>query len=146
MTTTENKQLLQNVFAATAKGDGRPFVAVLADDVAWTIIGSTPWSQTYRGKATVLRELLGPLNAQLASRNTITAHRFIAEGDQVVVEGQGPNTTKTGKQYNNRYCWVFRFSEGQVIELVEYTDTALIESALQPPVVSQGREQGAGEI
>jgi ketosteroid isomerase-like protein len=136
MSTAENKSLLQHVFAETAKGDGRPFVAALAEDVSWTIIGSTQWSKTYQGKSAVLRELLGPLNAQLAGRNMITAHRFIAEGDQVVVEGQGHNTTKTGKPYNNRYCWVFRFSKGRVVELVEYTDTSLIESALEAPVVS----------
>lgn len=138
MTAAENKQALERVFAATAKGDGRPFVAVLGEDVTWTIIGSTAWSKTYRGKAAVLKELLGPLNAQLAGRNTITAHRFVAEGDQVVVEGRGHNTTKAGKPYDNRYCWVFRFTGGQVVELVEYADTALIESALQAPVVANG--------
>lgn len=135
MSATENKQILQHVFAETAKGNGRPFVDALAEDVAWTIIGSTAWSKTYHGKAVVLRELLGPLNSQLANRNTITAQRFIAEDDQVVVEGQGHNTTKAGARYNNRYCWVFRFSERKVVELIEYTDTALIESALRPPSV-----------
>ena len=135
MTTADNKLLLQHVFAETAKGDGRPFVAALAEDAAWTVIGTTAWSKTYRGKSAVLRELLGPLNAQLAGRNTITAHSFIGEGDQVVVEGQGHNTTKTGKPYKNRYCWVFRFSQGRVVELIEYTDTSLIESALEAPVV-----------
>ncbi|TAM45625.1 MAG: nuclear transport factor 2 family protein [Burkholderiaceae bacterium] len=133
MGTTENKSLPQHVFAETAKGNGRPFVEALAEDVSWTIIGSTPWSKTYRGKPAVLRELLGPLNAQLAGKNTITAHRFIAEGDQVVVEGRGHNTTNAGKQYNNRYCWVFRIAQGRVVELIEYTDTSLIESALLPP-------------
>jgi hypothetical protein len=136
MTAAQNKRLLQDIFTETAKGNGRPFVAAMAEDVTWTIIGSTSWSKTYRGKKAVLTELLGPLNAQLANGNTITAHRFIAEGDQVVVEGRGHNTTKTGKPYQNSYCWVFRLSEGQVIELVEYTDTALIESALQPPQAS----------
>jgi uncharacterized protein len=136
MTAARNKQLLQEVFAETAKGNGRPFVAALAEDVAWTILGSTQWSKTYRGKKAVLTELLGPLNAQLANGNTITAHRFIAEDDQVVVEGRGHNTTKTGKPYQNNYCWVFRLRGGQVVELVEYTDTSLIESALQPPQVS----------
>ena len=133
MEALENKQILQHVFAETAKGNGRAFVAALAESGNWTIIGSTPWSGTYRSKAEVLARLLAPLNSQLAHRNTITAQSFVAEGDQVVVEGGGHNTTKTGKQYNNRYCWVFRFSQGQVVELVEYTDTALIESELQPP-------------
>lgn len=138
MTAAQNKQLLQNVFDETAKGNGRPFVAALADNVSWTIIGSTPWSRTYHGKSVVLKELLEPLNAQLANRNTIIAHRFIAEDDQVVVEGRGHNTTKTGKQYCNTYCWVFRLTEGRVVEIVEYTDTALIESALQRPETSSG--------
>lgn len=133
MSITENKQILQHVFTETAKGNGRPFVEALADDIAWTIIGSTPWSTTYRGKAAVLEKLLGPLNAQLAGRNTITAHRFTAEDDRVVVEGRGHNTTKAGARYDNRYCWVFRFHEGRVVEIVEYADTALIESALTPP-------------
>ena len=133
MGTVENKQLLEHVFVETAMGNGRPFVEALADDVCWTIIGPIPRSKTHQRKAAVLEELLGPLNAQLAGRNTFTAQRFIAEGDQVFVEGRGRNTTKAGAEYNNRYCWVFRFSGQRVVELTEYADTALIESALRPP-------------
>jgi ketosteroid isomerase-like protein len=133
MSTAQNKSLLANVFAETSKGNGRPFVDALADDVTWTIKGTTSWSKSYVGKRAVLKELLGPLNAQLADGNTITASRLIAEDDLVVVEGQGHNRTKTGKTYANTYCWVFRFQGGKVIELTEYADTALIESALQPP-------------
>ena len=93
MTASQNKQLLQDVFAETAKGNGRPFVAALSEEIVWTIIGSTPWSKTYRGKESVVADLLGPLRAQLANANTISAHRFIAENDLVVVEGRGHNTT-----------------------------------------------------
>lgn len=133
MSTQNHKDLLTNVFAETAKGNGRPFVEALSDEVNWTIKGTTAWSKTYVGKAAVLKELLGPLGAQLAGGNTITASRLIGEGDVVVVEGQGHNRTKTGKEYANTYCWVFRFQGEKVVELVEYTDTALIESALQAP-------------
>jgi ketosteroid isomerase-like protein len=134
---TGNKAILEHVFAETAKGNGGPFVEALADDVSWTIVGTTAWSKTYSGKRAVLKELLGPLNAQLESGNFVTASRFIAEGDVVVVEGQGHNTTKTGKAYRNRYCWLFSFREGKVVSLVEYADTALIEAALQAPEASQ---------
>lgn len=133
MTAAQNKQLLQNVFAETAKGNGRPFVQALADEVSWTIIGSTAWSKTYRGKQAVLAELLGPLNAQLADGNRITAHRLIAEDDCVVVEARGHNVTKAGDPYQNSYCWIFRLADGQVVELTEYADTALIDAVLQPP-------------
>lgn len=133
MTAAQNKQLLQNIFAETAKGNGRPFVQALADEVSWTIIGSTAWSKTYRGKQAVLAELLGPLNAQLADGNRITAHRLIAEDDCVVVEARGHNVTKAGDPYQNSYCWIFRLVDGQVVELTEYADTALIDAVLQAP-------------
>ena len=133
MTAAQNKQLLQNIFAETAKGNGRPFVQALADEVSWTIIGSTAWSKTYRGKQAVLAELLGPLNAQLADGNRITAQRLIAEDDCVVVEGRGHNVTRAGDPYQNSYCWIFRLVDGQVVELTEYADTALIDAVLQAP-------------
>jgi len=133
MDTAENKKLMQHVFSETAKGNGRPFVEALAEDVNWTIIGTTQWSKTYRGRQAVLAELLGPLNSQLANRNTITAHRFIAEDDYVVVEGRGHNTTKAGQLYENTYCWVCRISNDKIVELTEYTDTELIATVLEAP-------------
>lgn len=133
MSAAHNKALLRNAFDATAQGNGRPFLAAMADDVSWTIIGTTGWSRTYRGKKAVLAELLAPLNAQLLNGNVITAHRFIAEDDLVVVEGRGHNKTTSGQPYENTYCWIFRLSEGRVVDIMEYTDTALIESVLQAP-------------
>ena len=133
MDTAENKRLMQHVFSETAKGNGRPFLQALAEDVSWTIIGTTKWSKTYIGKQAVLAELLGPLNAQFAHRNTITAHRFIAEDDYVVVEGRGHNTTKTGQPYENTYCWVCRVVDGKVLELTEYADTELMATVLEAP-------------
>lgn len=61
---TTGIDILRNAFDGTAKGDGRAFVAMMADDVEWTIIGTTDWSKTYSGKESVLRELLGPLSEQ----------------------------------------------------------------------------------
>lgn len=133
MTASDNKRTLQGIFAATANGDGRPFVNALADDVSWRIIGTTGWSRTYIGKQAVLEQLLAPLNAQLAGGNTIVATRFIAEDDMVVVEGVGRNKTKSGRQYENEYCWVIRMDGGKINEVTEYADTHLIVSALDPP-------------
>jgi ketosteroid isomerase-like protein len=126
----ENKQLLQNIFSELSKGNGAPFVESLADDICWTIIGSTKWSGTYRGKQAVLNELLRPLFAQFADQYTNTAHRFIAEDDYVVVECRGRVTTKSGAPYNNTYCWVCLVADGKLQELTEYLDTELVTAAL----------------
>jgi uncharacterized protein len=134
MAAAENKQLLQHVFAEIAHGNSRPFVESLADDVRWTVIGSTPWSRTFRGKQAVLTELLGPLRSRLRRPAKLVAHRFIAEGEHVVVEARGhDNTTTAGVPYNNTYCFVFRLAEGKVQELTEYMDTELVTSVLAEP-------------
>jgi ketosteroid isomerase-like protein/catechol 2,3-dioxygenase-like lactoylglutathione lyase family enzyme len=133
MTATENKQLMQQVFAELERGNSRPFVDSFADDVRWTIVGSTKWSRTYTGKTAVLEELLGPLRAQLVERVKVTAHRILADEDCVVVEASGQATTKSGKPYNNTYCWIFELAGGKVRKITEHLDTELVAAALDAP-------------
>jgi uncharacterized protein len=130
MSASDNKRFLQHVFAELEKGNSRPFVDSFADDIRWTIAGTTAWSRTYDGKKAVLEELLGPLRARLVDRVHVTAHRFIADGDFVVVEASGRATTKNGHPYNNTYCWIFTLADGKVREITEHLDTQLVASAL----------------
>jgi ketosteroid isomerase-like protein len=50
-----------------------------------------------------------------------------------VVECQGDATTISGERYANTYCFVIRIEEGQLRELTEHIDTALVERVLKPP-------------
>jgi len=129
----ENKQLFQEIFAGLSVGDGRLFNESLAEDFCWTIIGTTAWSGTYRSKQAVRTKLLRPLFAQFADRYTNALHRIIAEGDYLAVECRGRVSTKTGKPYNNSYCWICRIADGKLQELTEYMDTELLATALLPP-------------
>jgi ketosteroid isomerase-like protein len=130
MSATENKRAMQAAFDALAEGNGQPFVDLMADDFAWTITGTTAWSRAYRGKQAVRQELLEPLFARFATRYTNRAVRILAEDDHVVVECRGNVTTKSGKAYNNEYCYVIRFADGKMRELTEYLDTELVTEAL----------------
>ena len=130
MTTSDNRQLLQRIFEALAQSDSRPFVDAMADDFRWTVTGSTKWSRTYEGKQAVLTDLFGPLRARIKDRVRTHAQRFIADGDYVAVEARGENTTKDGRPYNNRYCFVFRVSGGKLKEATEYLDTELVTAVL----------------
>ena len=81
----ENKQLVQRVFAELERGNPRPFVDSFADDVRWTVMGTTPWSRIYDGKAAVLSDLLGPLRERLVHSVRVTPTRILADEDCVVV-------------------------------------------------------------
>lgn len=130
MSAIENKELMQQVFAELARGNGTPFVESMGDDFCWTITGTTAWSRTYRGKEEVLADLIRPLFAQFADRYTNSALRILADEDHVVVECRGRVTTKAGKPYNNEYCYVIRMADGKMRELTEYMDTQLAATAL----------------
>jgi len=129
MGAAENKQLIQNMFAELSKGNAEAFLGNMADDVRFTIIGTTKYSGTFNGKQELISKLLGPLSSQLEGGLTITPENFIADGDHVAMQARGQSKTKTGKSYNNTYCQVFRIANGKVKEVVEYLDTELVTSA-----------------
>lgn len=127
-----NLKILRAAFEGTSSGDGRAFVSMMSDDVRWHIIGSTSWSRSFEGRASVINDLLRPLSAEFDGPNIVVASRFIGTGRVIAVEGENRSVTKRGEHYPNRYCWVFTFKDRKVVEIVEYCDTALIERVLQP--------------
>jgi ketosteroid isomerase-like protein len=128
---TANKQLLRHVYAEISKGNVQPLLDSLADDIEWTIIGSTALSGTSRGKQEVIDNLLKPIRARLADGPIVfRPERFIAEGEYVVMQAKGRATALSGKPYNNTYCIVCRIVDGKVKEMTDYVDTELITTAL----------------
>jgi uncharacterized protein len=133
MTPAENKALVQKIMEARSRRDHAPFIAAMADNFVWRIIGSTAWSGEYVGKVDVEERLLKPLYAQFRAPSRIVPTRILADGDYVVVECHGDATTVSGERYANTYCLVIRVEAGRLREMTEYMDTALVERVLQPP-------------
>lgn len=130
MSAVENKKLMQDIFAAVAVGNRAMFLESLADDVTMRVTGQNSWSQTFKGKASLVRDLYGYLNTLLAVGRRTIAHRFIADGDHVVVEARGEMMTKAGVRYDNEYCLVYRLECGKIVEIREYCDSALCQAVL----------------
>jgi len=128
MGTAENKQVVLDFYEAGARGDMDTCFAILADDVTWTNIGSTKFSGTYIGKQAIAEDLLGPLFSQLRAGISSEIERLTAEGDIVVAQTSGAAETVDGAPYNNTYCQVIRICNGQIANVKEYMDTALIDS------------------
>lgn len=124
----ENKQVVLNFYEAGARGDMDGCFALLADDVAWTNIGSTRFSGTYIGKQALAEDLLGPLFGRLKAGISSEVQRLTAEGNTVVAQTSGTAETVDGVPYNNTYCQVIQIRNGQIVKVMEYMDTALIDS------------------
>ena len=129
MGAAENKEIVRNMFAELSKGNPEGFLDEMADDVRFTIIGTTKFSGTCNGKQELISKVLGPLSAQLEGGLTISPENFIADGDYVAMQARGKSNTKSGGTYNNTYCQVFRLANGKVQEVTEYLDTELVTRA-----------------
>ncbi len=128
MGAAENKEIIRNMFAELSKGNADAFLDTLADDVNFTLIGSTKFSGVFKGKAEFVEKVLAPLGAQLENGLTMHVENLIAEGDNVVLQGHGESMTKSGKAYNNTYAQVFRLENGKVQQVMEYLDTELVNA------------------
>ena len=65
MGAAENKELIRNMFAELSKGNGQAFLDTMAENVRFTIIGTSKYSGTFNGKQEFIDKVLMPLGAQL---------------------------------------------------------------------------------
>jgi uncharacterized protein len=130
MGSAENKQLIHAFYEFGNVGDLDQCLALMADDIKWTNIGSTKYSGVYVGKSDLTSRLLGPVFGRLKAGIVSSIDTVIAEGEFVAVQVRGKAETTEGRPYNNTYCHVFRFQDGKIAEVTEYFDTALANEVL----------------
>jgi hypothetical protein len=128
MSAEANKKIVNRFYEASNRGDMETCLALIADDIEWTNIGTTSLSGTFRGKEQLTEQLLGPLFGRLKDGMKSTVHRLIAEDDFVVAQSSGKAETVDGHPYDNTYCWVIRIRDGKFAQITEYMDTALVSS------------------
>ena len=133
MSAAENKALAKAVWDAFAEGDGRQFVAAMADDFVWRHMFPTDWRHAYEGKQCVVEEFFPATRAQYASRYKSAATRIIADDDHVVIECRNEVTMKSGAPFIGNRCYVIEMENGKMRELREYFDTALTNRTLVAP-------------
>ena len=126
-----NRQLVADAFAAWEHGEFKPFFEIVADDVTWTVIGSTGISGTYQGKQAFLDGAVGPIHDALAGPIRATVLNVFEDGDHVILQWKGESTTRSGEPYRQVYCWVMRLAGGMIVETTAYLDTDLVRRALE---------------
>jgi ketosteroid isomerase-like protein len=129
-----NTALVERIFGAPG-GDFAPIDAArylqsVADDVCYTIIGSTRFSGVARGRDEIFARIFAPLAEALDGGIEIAPDTIFGEGDLVAMQARGRARTKRGDRYDNTYCFVFRFRDGLIAEITEYLDTELVRAAL----------------
>ena len=128
----QNKALMRAIFAAAAAGDRSKYQDRIADDATFTVTGEHSWSQTFRGKASIGKDLFGYVHSLLQKGGKTEPFRFLADEDWVVVEARGDMVTKAGIPYRNHYCLMYRLRDGVIVEMKEYQDSLMCDRILGP--------------
>lgn len=124
----ENKSIVRKI-----NNSELDLVEYLAEDAVWKI----PGLKSFHGKQEIIQELFMPVMELMESMGRVVIKNIFAEDDQVVVETIAEDRmTKSGKPYNNTYCIIYRFENEKIIQITEYSDTALAREAL-PELVSK---------
>ena len=126
MTADDNKALVRAAFTPWERGDSGPFFALIADDVAWTVIGTTAVSGVYRSKQALIEGAFGPLLARLDGPLTARFIDIAAEGEKVFLRFESRGRAKSGLAYEQAYCFAMVLREGRIVEIVAYLDTDLL--------------------
>ena len=130
MSTEQNKEIVRRAMDALGRGDYAGFLADADDDFEFILMGTTPFSGTIKGKQAVEEALHGLLGTKLEGGGlAMTIDNLIAEGEYVAEQARGKARTKSGKDYNNTYCRVYRIVDGKIKSLLEYLDTELLTAA-----------------
>ena len=129
MSSETSKAVIQAWFDHLARGDVATAMGLMAQDIRYTLIGTSPLSGTFVGMEEVSNKLLGPLFERLEAPIAFTLRELIAEGERVVALARGHAKGRHGP-YDNTYCFVFSVKDGAIVSLEEYMDTVLVETAL----------------
>ena len=125
-------QLIGDAFARWEAGEFSAVTDLMADDLQWSIIGSTAISGSYNSRQAFLDAVNHTLLPVMKTRLQPKVDRILADGDTVAVFFTSHAETHSGPDYDQSYCWLLDVADGRIQRGRAYLDTALVDAVLTP--------------
>jgi uncharacterized protein len=113
----------------------------VADDISWTVMGTHPLAGTYHTKADFLAHTFARLDKILKEGVVLRVTNILVDGDSAAAEMESLSTALNGKPFDNRYCWIVRFSDGTIVEVRAYLDSALVQRLIDENESSASQQE-----
>ena len=125
MNDQENTKIAEQVYEAFNISDIEGFLNSFSEDISWEIpeIENVPVNGKFSG-----RENLAAFLAETDKYEEflkLEPQEFIAQGDRIVVLGEGLMRSKTtDKQYATRIAHIYTIRDGKIVDFFEFFDNA----------------------
>jgi len=131
MSTEKNVQTVKDFFAAIGRGDREGLLALVAEDIEWTIPGEDwPLAGTRHGHAG-LADLV-KTQSETMETSLMEPREFVAQGDRVLVVGFARGKIKaTNKTWEDDWIFAITVRDGRLTSIREYIDTQALARASQ---------------
>jgi ketosteroid isomerase-like protein len=132
----DSNHIVRQAYDGLARGDLPIFLNLLAPDVQWRESpGLSLTGRTYNTRDSVVDDVLKPFIAQIPDLGVTPDEIFATDGEIVVVLGRYTGTAiATSHPIDIPFTHVWRLHHGTAVGVTQYTDTALLNQALNPPL------------
>ena len=123
----KNKKLVQEFFNLLSSGSDKYLDFYNDESVIWTA------GENAIGGSRTKSEVVGFAKSVLDSFPegiTFSVVNLVAENDYVAAEVEGSAIHVSGKPYNNKYHFLLKIKDNEILELKEYMDTQLAAKVL----------------
>jgi uncharacterized protein len=124
----DTRAVLNSVFEAWERRDAGPFVAALADDLSFTVTGTSPIAGSYTGRDAYVAGVLDPIIERLDGMTSLRLVRLVVDGEWAATHLRGRGTGKRGEDYNMDYCWMVRVVDRKIAEVVGFYDSVKVNA------------------
>lgn len=129
-----DRELVEDFYKSIIEGDMDLYSSVIHDDFELSMpVRDGVLSGTYAGKARLVGEVFPHVVAQLDNDNFTFCKNFkiMSQDDNCTVaicEAEG--LAASGERYDQIYAHFFNCKDGQIVRLIEFSDTGLADRAL----------------
>lgn len=135
MGASENKEAVLEYFSMVGGGEEgavQRAVERFREDAIWHLPPSLPNGGSYRGRQAIIDMLNADEGMALYEPGSmkVQAEAMIADDDYVVVPLVLRAVTRHGEPYENRYVFVYRLENSEIVEVWENLDTLYLHRAI----------------
>ena len=126
----KNTKIIRKFLETLSTGNLEKLRPLFHEHATWKVMATgIPGEGEHRGRDNIIDNFLAPVRGMFVEGDPkVHIDRMICQGPFVVAETRGLGKFKDGRQYSNRYAFVFEVKDDKIYELRESMDSYYVST------------------